>query len=123
MIKKTVRLAIMIILLAAPSTAQATSWHRNREASWYGPGFWGGRTACGQTLTEKSFWVAAFKTEYMKCNLKVKICSTSNNRCVNVRVLDRGAVHHGRRDWDMTLRVKNALRCPSTCNVDWKKHW
>jgi rare lipoprotein A (peptidoglycan hydrolase) len=54
------------------------------QASWYGPGFYGNRTACGLTLTTSSNWVA-HKT--MACGTRLLICAA---RCARSFVGDRG---------------------------------
>lgn len=96
----------------------SSAWHLNRVASWYSMP--GNRTACGQTMTSSSWWVAALQTENMRCGLQVYICH--NGRCVRVRVLDRGANRNDRRDWDLTPRVRRALRCSSLCDhINWRR--
>lgn len=118
-------IALLIsIMWAVPAEAQAhqSGWQSNREASWYGGSFIGNRTSCGQTYRTSSWWVSSFKTNYMHCGLKVRICKAGTTRCVNVRVQDRGAVHTGRRDFDLTVRVRDALRC-NTCAIRWRTGW
>lgn len=50
-------------LVAVPANAAivvnlAPLWHHNPDESWYGSGFYGQRTACGQTLTKTLVGVA-----------------------------------------------------------------
>lgn len=102
---------------AARPTAVAPVWVRDRVASYYT--LWGNRTKCGKTSQPDSWFVAALKTENMRCGMKVTICH--GRRCVNVTVQDAGKHRRDRRDWDLTVRVKAALRCGDLCTVKWAK--
>lgn len=73
-------------------------------ASWYGPGLWGNRTACGNVLRPKTMGVA-HKT--LPCGSKVLI--GYHGRYVMAKVIDRGPYIRGRA-WDLTLAVSDALR-------------
>ena len=86
------------------------------KASWYGPGFYGQRTACGRTHTTRSWHVAALTPDLAHCGAKLKICSSAM-RCVRVTVQDRGAWRRDGRHIDLAPRVKSALRCGSVCSV------
>ena len=90
-----------------------TGWHdkpgrmaflSRDSASWYGPGFYGQRTACGQTLTGDIKGVA-HKT--LACGTKVVF--KRGHRTVTARVIDRGPYVAGRQ-WDLAPAVKRALR-------------
>lgn len=72
-------------------------------ASWYGPGFYGKRTACGQTLTGDIKGVA-HKT--LPCGTRVVF--KRGDRTVTARVIDRGPFVAGRQ-WDLAPAVKQAL--------------
>jgi len=85
--------------------------YRRSFASYYGPGFFGGRTACGQTLTPTTLGVA-HKT--LPCGTRVTF--RKGNRTVTVRVIDRGPFHAG-RDWDLTSATKQRLGFGSTGSV------
>jgi len=74
------------------------SFIRDPEVSWYGPGFYGHRTACGQTLT-KGLLGVAHKT--LPCGTRVTFRNPSNGRTITVRVVDRGPYVAGRQ-WDLT---------------------
>ncbi len=76
-------------------------------ASWYGPGFYGNRTACGQTLRPGTQGVA-HKT--LPCGTKVMI--GFRGRFVITRVIDRGPFISG-RSWDLTGAIAKALRFES----------
>lgn len=72
---------------------------RRQMASWYGPGFWGNRTACGQTLHKKTVGVAH---RSLPCGTKVVI--GYGGKFVRTKVIDRGPYVKERyeRDWDLT---------------------
>ncbi len=82
--------------------------YRRSFASWYGPGFYGGRTACGQTLTGSIMGVA-HKT--LPCGAKVTF--RLGHRTATARVIDRGPYVSG-RDWDLTPALKRAIGFGST---------
>lgn len=71
-------------------------------ASWYGPGLYGNKTACGQVLQPGTVGVAH---KSMGCGTKLRICL---QRCVTVPVIDRGP-YVGGRTFDLTAPVKNAI--------------
>jgi Lipoproteins len=73
-------------------------WHSDRNISWYGPGFYGRRTACGLALTTALVGVA---NRTLPCGTKVIFKNPSNGRVVTVTVVDRGPYVSG-RDWDLT---------------------
>jgi rare lipoprotein A (peptidoglycan hydrolase) len=79
--------------------------------SWYGPGFYGGRTACGGTLGYGTLGVA-HKT--LPCGTKVTL--RYRGRSVRVPVIDRGP-YVGGREYDLTGATKRALRFGSTGTV------
>jgi hypothetical protein len=72
-------------------------------ASWYGPGFYGRRTACGQTLTGDIKGVAHKR---LPCGTRVVF--KRGKRTVTARVIDRGPFAAGRQ-WDLAPATKRAL--------------
>jgi rare lipoprotein A (peptidoglycan hydrolase) len=80
---------------------------RSSGASWYGPGFYGNRTACGQVLRPNTRGVA-HKT--LPCGTKVLI--GFRGRFVITRVIDRGPFVGGRA-WDLTGAIAKSLRFDS----------
>ncbi len=91
--------------------AGRTTVYRPAEASYYGPGFYGNRTACGQTLTPSMIGVAH---KSMPCGTKLKL--RYGNRTVKAKVIDRGP-YAGNREFDLTEATKNKLGFPSTGKV------
>jgi rare lipoprotein A (peptidoglycan hydrolase) len=63
------------------------------EASWYGPGFRGKRTASGAIFNAKKL-TAAHKT--LPLGSKVRITDLSNGKSVDVKINDRGPFVEGR---------------------------
>ena len=76
---------------------------RYGHASWYGPGLWGNKTACGQTLRPLTLGVA-HKT--LPCGTAVKF--VYRGRAVVTQVIDRGPYIDG-RVWDFTKAVSDSL--------------
>jgi len=72
-------------------------------ASWYGPGLWGNKTACGQTLRPNTLGVAHKK---LPCGTTVKF--VYHGKAVVTQVIDRGPYIDGRA-WDLTKAVSDAL--------------
>jgi rare lipoprotein A (peptidoglycan hydrolase) len=82
-------------------------------ASWYGPGFQGNRTACGQTYNMYALSVAH---KSLPCGTLVTLSYQGNT--VTLPVQDRGPYIAG-RTFDLSLGAKNALGCPDLCWVTW----
>ena len=63
------------------------------QASWYGPGFYGGRTASGEVLRPGTLTAAH---RYLAFGTKVRVTNLDNGRTAVVRINDRGPFHGGR---------------------------
>lgn len=101
------------------ATAGATDvnpWRRDRNISWYGPGFYGRRTACGLAMT-KTLVGVAHKT--LPCGTKVVFRNPANGRTVATTVVDRGPYVSGRQ-WDMTAGLCAALGHCYTGSILWR---
>jgi rare lipoprotein A (peptidoglycan hydrolase) len=94
----------------ATREALAEGW-RSHRATWYGPGFYGNKTACGQRLHRKS-WGVAHRS--LPCGTRVPI--KFGTRIVIAPVIDRGPYAHG-ANWDLTERVARALHMAETSRV------
>jgi hypothetical protein len=81
--------------LAKPIVRDA--WHYDPEISWYGPGFYGNRTACGVVVLQKDTVGVAHRT--LPCGTRVTF--RYNGKAVTTEVIDRGPYVAG-RIWDMT---------------------
>lgn len=82
-------------------------------ASWYGPGLYGNRTACGQTLTPGLPGVA-HKT--LACGTRLLLCAA---RCATATVIDRGPYVAG-REFDLTAATKGAIGAGSLTVVRYR---
>jgi rare lipoprotein A (peptidoglycan hydrolase) len=97
---------------AAPtSSTPATSIRSTGIATWFGPGFYGKQTACGQTLTPGVVGVA---NRTLACGTLVKV--TYKGHSLTVPVLDRGPYAHG-ADWDLTAGAAQALGITETVRI------
>jgi peptidoglycan lytic transglycosylase len=96
---------------AAIRTRGKVTVYRQTFASWYGPGFIGGRTACGSTLGAGTMGVA---NKTLPCGTRVTF--HYGGHTVTARVVDRGPYVAG-REWDLTPAVKARLHFPSTGTV------
>jgi hypothetical protein len=82
-----------------------------RTATWYGPGFYGSRAACGIKLRRSTLGVA-HKT--LPCGTKVTFYS--RGRFVTVPVIDRGPFVRG-VSWDLSEAAARRLATLSTARV------
>lgn len=80
--------------------------HGMQLATWYGPGLFGNRTACGKTL-RPSTWGIAHRT--LPCGTLLTL--NHRGRKVTVRVIDRGPFSGA--TVDLTSRTKSFLRFAS----------
>lgn len=71
-------------------------------ATWYGPGLYGNRTACGQRLGTETLGVAH---RSLPCGTKVSILY--RGRTITVPVIDRGP--YSSADWDLTSKTAQRL--------------
>jgi len=93
------------------STAAATSTHPSGIATWFGPGFYGKQTACGQTLTPAVVGVA---NRTLPCGTLVSV--TYDGHSLTVPVLDRGPYSH-HASWDLTSGAAQALGITETVRI------
>ena len=84
--------------------------YRRDLATWYGPGFYGNRTACGRTLGYSTLGVAH---RTLPCGTKVAIMY--RGRTVMVEVIDRGP--YARSNWDLTRETAERLRFSGTDSI------
>jgi rare lipoprotein A len=84
---------------------------RPAEASYYGPGLYGGGLACGGTLSPGKLGVA---NKTLPCGSRVTL--RYHGKTVTVPVIDRGP-YAGNREYDLTAATKAKLGFPSTGTV------
>jgi hypothetical protein len=80
-------------------------------ASWYGPGFYGNRTACGQVYTPEIIGVAH---RTLRCGTMLVL--EYRGRTMTVPVIDRGPYIAG-RTLDLSNATRLAIGCPDLCTV------
>jgi rare lipoprotein A (peptidoglycan hydrolase) len=95
---------------AAPPT-RAVTVYRPALATWYGPGLYGRRTACGQRLTRSLLGVAHRR---LPCGTLVEVFR--GGRAITVPVVDRGPFRRG-TTWDLTAAAARALGMTQTDTV------
>lgn len=90
---------------SAPDGSElAFSPFRSAAASWYGPGLYGNKTACGQVLRASTIGVAH---RSLPCGTLVKF--VYEGQAVIAPVIDRGPFAKGRA-WDLTAATSEALQ-------------
>jgi rare lipoprotein A (peptidoglycan hydrolase) len=82
-----------------------------RVATWYGPGLYGRRTACGQRLTRTTLGVAH---RSLPCGTKVTLYY--RGRFATVPVIDRGPHARG-VTWDLTVATARSLAFRETSKI------
>ena len=119
---------VLLVLLAAvafgalPAASalavdQSHPWQISK-ATFYGPGLFGNRTACGQTLTPQTQGVAH---RTLPCGTMVEF--EWHGRTVEVPVIDRGP-YGTDAEWDLTQATCESLSAPgdSRC-MTWDIAW
>ncbi len=86
--------------------------YRPSKASWYGPGMYGKRTACGTTLTKSTIGVA---NKSLPCGMNVAIYF--HGQTLTVPVIDHGPYVPG-RDWDLTAATARELGIDGVATID-----
>jgi rare lipoprotein A (peptidoglycan hydrolase) len=82
-------------------------------ASYFGPGLWENRTACGHVLSAGLLGVAH---RTLPCGSLVTL--RYGSRSLTVPVVDRGPFNY-LREFDLTYAAKVELGCPDLCRLDW----
>ncbi len=91
-------------------------WRFDGNISWYGPGLYGHRTACGYTLTQTIRGVAH---RSLPCGTRITFRNPANGRQVTVPVIDRGPYVSG-RTWDMSAGLCAYLDHCYTGSIEWR---
>jgi hypothetical protein len=81
------------------------------RATYYGPGFFGHRTACGLTLSRSTLGVA---NRTLPCGTRVALYY--RGRTITVPVIDRGP-YANHANWDLTSATASRLRMSSTATI------
>lgn len=96
------------------ATAEDQSYdvdYRVVKATWYGPGLYGNRMACGRTLTRRTVGVAHKR---LPCGTKVSL--RYRGREIVVPVVDRGPYAHG-ISYDLTYATARKLGMTGTSRI------
>ena len=101
---------------ARAGAIKKNTWKTDRNVSWYGPGFYGRRTACGLAMTKTLIGVAH---RTLPCGTKVTFRNPANGRVVTAPVVDRGPYVSGRQ-WDLTGGLCLKLAHCYTGSLSWK---
>ena len=99
------------VAAVAPAVPPGASNDAIVLASWYGPGFYGNKTACGQTYTPEILGVAHLP---LPCGTRLTL--TYGARSITVTVIDRGP-YVGGRAIDLSNATRLALGCADLCTL------
>jgi rare lipoprotein A len=98
---------------ASPGSGSAEARGRTSAiATWFGPGFYGQKTACGQTLTPAVVGVA---NRTLPCGTLVRL--TYQGHVLTVPVLDRGPYSSIGAVWDLTAGAAEVLGIEDTVRI------
>lgn len=101
---------------AQPIVVVLNPWRYDPNVSFYGPGFYGKRTACGLAYTTEIMGVAH---RTLPCGTLVTFRNPANGRTITVPVIDRGPYVTGRQ-WDLSGAACTALGHCYTGPIYWK---
>lgn len=93
------------------STSHVVRVYKRAKASWYGPGFYGKRTACGQRLNRATTGVA---NRRLACGTQIAI--SYGGKSAVVSVIDRGPFARGIQ-WDLTSATAKKLGIKVTSRI------
>ena len=96
-----------------PSRVRETYWITS-EVSWYGPGFYGNRTACGYRYNRTILGVAH---RTLPCGTLIEFLYKGQTAVVPV--IDRGPYIKG-RDWDLSRGLCTVLSHCFTGKLQWR---
>ena len=96
---------------SASSAVERVTVYREVTSTWYGPGFYGNRTACGQRLTTTTLGVAH---RTLPCGTKVAL--RAGGRSIVVPVIDRGPYARG-VSYDLTRETAERLGVMHTARI------
>jgi rare lipoprotein A (peptidoglycan hydrolase) len=100
-----------------PTSPGATSGKASKPqiATWFGPGFYGQKTACGQTMTPA---VVGLASRTLPCGTLVLVNYRGHD--LTVPVIDRGPYAHNGAVWDLTAGAASALTISDTVRIKTK---
>ena len=104
--------------LASTATGGTSPGHARAKtskaqiATWFGPGFYGQKTACGQTMTPVVLGVAS---RTLPCGTLVLVNYKGHK--LTVPVIDRGPYAKNGAVWDLTAGAASSLTITETVRV------
>jgi len=99
----------------SPGQARSSKASKPQIATWFGPGFYGQKTACGQTMTPVVVGVAS---RTLPCGTLVLVNYRGHK--LTVPVIDRGPYAKNGAVWDLTAGAANALTIVETVRIKTK---
>jgi hypothetical protein len=100
----------------AAGSIDKNPWRWDSNVSWYGPDFYGKRTACGLAMTQTLQGVAH---RSLPCGTLITFRNPANGRSITLPVVDRGPYVSGRQ-WDLTGGACLALGHCYTGSFQWR---
>jgi rare lipoprotein A len=97
--------------VSGTAEGRAMTLYKRARVTWYGPGFYGRKTACGKKMSKKLLGVA-HKT--LPCGTLVELYNNGN--VVTVPVVDRGPFRKG-TSYDLTSATAGALGVTATATI------
>jgi hypothetical protein len=99
---------LMSIVLSILLSSGGIDWRHGEKLPWYGPGFYGNKTACGQKMTR---WLNGVAHRTLPCGTKIRI--VWNGRVLDTKVVDRGpyGVNRWKIPFDLTAGAAAKLGC------------
>lgn len=99
----------------SPGQATQSKASKPQIATWFGPGFYGQKTACGQKMTPVVVGVAS---RTLPCGTLVLVNYKGHK--LTVPVIDRGPYAKNGAVWDLTAGAANALTITETVRIKTK---
>src|ERR1039458_4798483 len=104
-----------VVASSSPASAGAPPHATIRNtgiATWFGPGFYGKQTACGQIMTPAIVGIA---NRTLPCGTLVQV--SYQGHLLTVPVIDRGPYGHAGADWDLTTGAARTLGVEETVRI------
>jgi len=102
--------------IPAAGSVSLNPWRFDGNVSWYGPEFYGHRTACGYAMTRDLVGVAH---RSLPCGTLITFRNPANGQTLTLPVVDRGPYVYARQ-WDLTGGACLALGHCYTGSFQWK---
>src|ERR1035441_2353892 len=97
---------------SSPPAGATAAVHKSGIATWFGPGFYGKQTACGQTMTPA---VVGAANRTLPCGTPGKVSYPGH--LVFVPGIDRGPYSHIGADWALTPEAARTLGVEDTVPI------